>query len=244
MRIGTYYYAKKFLKFIINKLGLEIISMKRSPNHNLLGLKNYPIRSIIDVGANSGQFAKTITTFFPEAEIYCIEPLQDVFNQLTCWAIKQNGKVKTFNFALGDRQGISEIILHTDHNYSSSLLRTTDYAKSIYPQMERQSPMTVNVTTLDSLVNDLSGSLIGDILIKLDVQGYEDRVIRGGMETFRKARACILEINLDHLYEYQADFRDLTNLLHNLGYRYMGNIDQAYAGDGHVIYIDSVFIRH
>ena len=244
MGIDTYYYAKKFVRLITNKLGFEIISIKRSPNHNLLGLKIYPIRSIIDVGANSGQFAKAITGFFPEAEIYCVEPLQDVYNQLACWAIKQNGKVKTFNFALGDSKGISEIILHTDHNYSSSLLRTTNYAKSIYPKMKRQSPLAVNVTTLDLLVNDLSTPLVGDILIKLDVQGYEDRVIRGGMDTFRKARACILEINLDHLYEYQADFQDLIHLLYSLGYRYMGNLDQTYAGDGHVIFIDSVFIRH
>lgn len=244
MGIDTYYYAKKLVKYFVNKSGFEIISIKKSPSHNLLGLKIYPIRSIIDVGANSGQFAKAIITFFPEAVIYCIEPLPDVYNELDCWAIKQNGKVKTFNFAIGDSQGISEIILHTDHNYSSSLLRTTDYANAIYPQMKRQSPLTVNVTTLDSLVNNLSGPLVGEILIKLDVQGYEDRVIRGGMETFRKARACILEINLDRLYEYQANFQDLTNLLYGMGYHYVGNIDQTYAGDGHVIFIDSVFIRH
>ena len=244
MGIDMYYYPKKLVKYIINMIGFEIISIKRSPNHNLLGLKNYQIRSIIDVGANSGQFAKAIATYFPEAVIYCIEPLPDVFKQLNCWAIKRNGKVKTFNYAIGDSQGISEIILHTDHNYSSSLLRTTDYAKSIYPQMKRQLPLTVNVTTLDSLVDGLSEPLVGDILIKLDVQGYEDRVIRGGMETLRKARACILEINLDRLYEYQADFQNLTNQLYSLGYRYIGNIDQTYAGDGHVIFIDSVFIKH
>ena len=244
MRIDFYCYAKKLIKFFINKLGFEIISIKKSPNHNLLGLNNYPIRSIVDVGANSGQFAKAITTFFPEAKIYCIEPLPDVFHQLDCWARNQNGKVKTFNFGLGDSRGISEMHHHVDHNYSSSLLRTTDYAKSIYPQMKRQSPLTINITTLDSFVNDLSEPLVGDILIKLDVQGYEDRVIRGGMETFRKARACILEINLDNLYEYQADFQDMTGQLHNLGYRYIGNLDQTYAGDGHVIFIDSVFIKN
>ena len=59
----------------------------------------------------------------------------------------------------------------------------------------------------------------------------------------RKARACILEINLDRLYEDQADFQDLVNLLHSIGYRYIGNLDQTYAEDGHVIFIDSVFIR-
>jgi hypothetical protein len=92
-------------------------------------------------------------------------------------------------------------------------------------------------------VEDLLVPIGEDILIKLDVQGYEDRVIRGGMETFRKARACILEINLDQIYEKQADFRDLTDMLYGLGYRYVGNLDQTYGGDGHVIFIDSVFIR-
>ena len=98
--------------------------------------------------------------------------------------------------------------------------------------MKRQSPLAVNVTTLDLFMNDLSTPLVGDILIKLDVQGYEDRVIRGGMDTFRKARACILEINLDHLYEYQADFQDLTHLLYSLGYRYMGNLTRHTPGMG------------
>jgi FkbM family methyltransferase len=243
MNIDTYYYAKKFVKFFINKFGYEIISINRSPSHNLLGLKNYSIRSIIDVGANSGQFAKAAMLFFPEAEIYCFEPLPDVFQQLIGWANKQSGKVKTFNVALGESKGISEIFFHKDHNYSSSLLRTTVYSKSIYPQMNRQVPLVVNITTLDSVMNDMPRPLSDEILIKLDVQGYEDRVIRGGMETFHKARVCILEINLDQLYEYQADFKDLINLLHSLGYRYMGNLDQIYAGDGHIIFIDSVFIR-
>lgn len=243
MGIDILQLVKAFVKNIFNKAGFEIIPIKKSPKHNLLGLHNFPIRSIIDVGANSGQFAKTITAFFPEANIYCIEPLPDVFHQLSSWARRQNGKVKTFNFALGDIQGISEMMFHVDHSYSSSLLRTTDHARSIFPQIQHQSTILVKVTTLDSFVDDLPRTLDGDILIKLDVQGFEDRVIRGGMETFRKARACILEINLDQLYENQAGFIGLANLLHGLGYRYVGNLDQTFGGDGHVIFIDSVFIR-
>jgi FkbM family methyltransferase len=235
--------TKVFVKKIFNKVGLEIIPVKKSPKHNLLGLRNFPIRTLIDVGANSGQFAKEITSIFPEANIFCIEPLPDIFHQLHSWARKQNGKIKAFNFALGDVKGISEMMFHVDHSYSSSLLRTTDYARTIYPQMKHQSPVTVKVTTMDALVADVPGALNEDILIKLDVQGYEDRVIRGGMETFRKARACILEINLDQLYENQAGFIDLVNLLHGLGYRYFGNLDQTFGVDGHVIFIDSVFIR-
>ncbi len=77
----------------------------------------------------------------------------------------------------------------------------------------------------------------------MDVQGYEDRVIRGGIETFRKAKACITEINLDVLYDNQARFKDIFVLLDDLGYRYTGNCKQRYASDGHVIWLDALFIK-
>ena len=82
-----------------------------------------------------------------------------------------------------------------------------------------------------------------EILIKLDVQGYEDRVIKGGEETFKKAKACIVEVNLYKLYEGQTNFKEIVELLYNSGFRYAGNLDQAFDNDGRVIYIDAVFIK-
>ncbi len=81
------------------------------------------------------------------------------------------------------------------------------------------------------------------LLENRDVQGYENRVIKGGTETLQKARACILEVCLDQLYEKQATFEDIVILLFDLGFRYVGNLEQTYADDGHVIYVDSVFTK-
>ena len=78
---------------------------------------------------------------------------------------------------------------------------------------------------------------------KLDVQGYEDRVIAGGSKIFATATACILEVCLDSLYEGQAGFLKLLTMLDALGYRYVGNLDQAYGEDGHCIFLDAVFLR-
>ncbi len=83
-----------------------------------------------------------------------------------------------------------------------------------------------------------------EILIKLDVQGYEDRVVSGGSRTLNMAKACIAEISLlDRLYEDQSDFRDIISRLYELGYDYACNLNQSYANDGHVIYIDAVFVK-
>lgn len=137
------------------------------------------------------------------------------------------------------------MVSHLDHSPSSSFLKTTNICETLYPFTKRQTFSSIKLTTLDKIIVDnLSPPLIPEILIKLDVQGYEDRVIRGGTETFRKARACILEINLDQLYENQATFKAILVLLDNLGYHYAGNLDQVYADDGHVIYIDAVFMKY
>ncbi|MGB5080632.1 MAG: hypothetical protein WBO23_07800, partial [Burkholderiales bacterium] len=55
--------------------------------------------------------------------------------------------------------------------------------------------------------------------------------------------SCIVEISLDALYEGQAGFRQLLTMLEDMGYRYGGNLDQAYGDDGHCIFLDAVFLK-
>ena len=208
-----------------------------------MGLKNLPIKTIIDVGANEGQFAKEVLKIFPEANLYCFEPLPEIFKKLHQWAEKQKGRISAFNFALGDQEGVFEIFNHLHHSSSSSFLKTTELCKCYYPFTKEQVSAQVKVTTLDNWSNSLTVPLSHDILVKLDVQGYEDRVIRGGQKILSIAKACIVEIILDQLYEEQPTFRDIFSLLNNLGYHFAGNLDQIYAEDGHLIFIDAVFMR-
>jgi FkbM family methyltransferase len=233
---------KRAIKKIFNSIGLDLIRLSKSPSYFLLGLRSLPIKTIIDVGANTGQFAKMFEKVFPEAKIYCFEPLSDTFKELSNWAESKNNKVKTFNFALGDFEGEIEMFHHIEHSPSSSILKTTQVNESFYPFIKNQSPIKIQQTTLDKAVDSFNTSLIQEILIKLDVQGYEDRVIRGGKKTFNSAKACILEVGLDQLYKGQANFNEITELLYDMGFRYAGNLNQTYANDGHVIFIDAVFV--
>lgn len=237
------YLFKQLIRKSFNQIGLDIVRISKSPKHTFLGLRNLPIRSIIDVGANKGQFAKTISRVFPEANIYCFEPLPTPFRELSKWAERQNERVSVFNIAIGDRIGTVEMFNHLNHNPSSSLLKSTKICEGLYPLTKKQIPISVKLTTLDEVMCKLSRAVAPDILIKIDVQGYEDRVIRGGAEAFRRARACILEVCLDKLYENQANFIDILLLLYDLGFHYTGNLEQIYADDGHVIFIDTAFTK-
>ena len=225
------------MRAVSNRLGIA-----RHQRGDFLGLKHLPIRSVIDVGANQGQFARKISAVFPDAHIYCFEPLPEPFDTLRLWADRQRGAVTVFNVALGDREGTAEMFFHAEHSPSSSLLRSTAACETFYPFTIKQIPVSVAMTTLDRAFGP-PFSLTPDTLIKLDVQGYENRVISGGENTFRHARACIAEVCLDILYDKQAAFKDLVLLLVNLGYRYAGNVEQKYAKDGHVIYLDALFVK-
>ncbi len=233
--------SKRIIRKAFNLLGLDMIKISNSPARTFLGLKTLPIKTIIDVGANAGQFGRFASRAFRYSRLYCFEPLPGVFKELDRWAKTQNGRVKTFNLAIGEREGNTDLYDHLEHSPSSSLLKSTVECESYYPFTKKHALIPVKLATLDKAV--ANENLMPDILIKLDVQGYEDRVIKGGTETFRKAKVCILEVSLEQLYENQATFRDVLILLSDLGFRYVGNLEQTYADDGHVIYIDSVFTK-
>lgn len=212
-------------------------------DQRLLGLRRLPIQTIIDIGANEGQFAKKMKRYFPQAVIYAFEPLPLPFQKLSRWAAAYPGQVLAFNLALGETSTTIEMYSHLYFNPSSSVLATTALCETIYPMVKKQAMLSVPQSTLDQVMQGLGRNLSPDILIKLDVQGYEDRVLRGGLSTLQRAKACIIEISLDPLYQAQAQFGDIFALLDGLGYRYAGNLDQMLAGDGHVRYLNAVFIN-
>lgn len=232
-----------FVKACFRSVGLDLMRVKNSPAVTWLGLRSAGIRTIIDVGANTGQFAREASKHFPQAEMFCFEPLAAPFRELQHWAASQNGRVHVFKFALAETSGERNFFLHSDHSTSSSFLETTLLNERHYPSTRKQENVTVTMETLDEALSGHLNRMRPPILLKLDVQGYEDRVLRGGMHVLSRASACLLEVDLDGLYKDQANFRELVNILYAVGYRYAGNLDQVYAEDGHVIFGDALFVK-
>lgn len=231
------------LKDFFRVLGLDIVRIKNIPRETLAGLRYRPIRTVIDCGANEGQFARYISRFLPDASLYCFEPLEDPFKVLSAWAATQSGRIKCFNVALGDVEGTALIHHHLDHSPSSSVLSTSRHEEKLFPQTVRQSEVAVPVVTLDGAFEDALDNLEPEILLKLDVQGYEDRVLRGATQLLDRAHACILEVNVEPLYDTQATFKDLVVLLDRHGLQYAGNLDQSCAEDGRIMWLDALFLR-
>lgn len=235
--------TRNTVKNVFNVFGVEIVRIKNVPKITLAGLRDRPIKTVIDCGANRGQFADYISGFFPHASIYCFEPLDEPFQTLSAWAATQGDRVHCFNVALGDEVGTAVMHHHVDHTPSSSLLATTEHEVELFPQTARQAEISVPLTTLDTVMEDILDDIAPEILLKLDVQGFEDRVLRGADRLLEEVQACLLEVSVDPLYGGQAKFTELVSLLDRHGLEYAGNMDQTYAEDGRVMWLDALFVR-
>src|SRR5687768_1393744 len=94
---------RPLIKRLLWRLGYDLIRRQESPRATLLGLRTRHIRTIIDVGANSGQFAREIAPLFPAAQLHCFEPLPAPFAELDRWIAISGRNGRAYNFALGDR---------------------------------------------------------------------------------------------------------------------------------------------
>jgi FkbM family methyltransferase len=235
--------AKNMVRSTLVKTGYDLVPISQQPGRTFLGQTKLPIRTVIDVGANEGQFARLVTDFFGSAMIHSFEPLPGPRAILQSWANTQNGRVTVHGCALGDQPGTAQMLSHVDFSPSSSLLPSTRLNEEAFPQTRRHEEVSVEIATLDAVFPESGKTLDKDILLKLDVQGFEDRVLSGAKQLLTACRLVLVEVNIDPLYEGQADFFSICDPLREAGFAYRGNLGQYHAPDGHAMFADVVFER-
>jgi FkbM family methyltransferase len=199
------------------------------------------INTILDVGANVGQFATLAHQVFPSARIYSFEPLTDCFEQLKLRLPKNS---EAFNVALGDCNAQIDFF-KARSSPSSSFLRMNAMHVEVFPDTkdgQEDTPVKVNVRKLDEMAGDLD--LRDNILLKMDVQGYEDKVMAGARETLKRVKVVIVETSFLPLYDNQVMFEDVHKLLLTAGFVFQGNLNQQFhPADGRIAMADSIFVR-
>jgi len=203
-------------------------------------LKHHDIQTILDIGANDGHWAQEMRSLFPDAQIYAFEPLKDCFERVVA-RFEGDALFKAFNVALGDNDGSAEIERSSFHP-SSSLRPMAKLHKELYPKSASVTREKIAVRRLDSMANELV--LKRGVLVKMDVQGFEDKVIIGGKNVFSQAGVVISEVSFVELYENQPLFGDIHDALRELGFSYRGNCAEHFSRlTGEKIYEDSIFVR-
>lgn len=203
-------------------------------------LREYGIRTVIDIGANTGQFSSAARRVFPEAKIYAFEPLEDCHEAL-CRRMSGDRRFTARCVALGQKTG-KTAFHRNEFAKSSSMLEMDRAHKEAFPWTANTSQITVDAEKLDNVLPELE--LERPVLLKIDVQGAEMDVFLGGEKTLYVVDIIIAELSFRTLYTGQPLFDDIYGFLKARGFDYRGSLDTLESSsDGAAVQENGVFVR-
>ena len=181
-----------------------------------LGLKDEQV--IIDVGAAFGTVAEYFAERYPNVRIVCVEANPRLKADLEK-KFRESKNITVKSMALGSAQG--EQYLHVTANQLSSSLHELNAEEISGLQQDHRSwlqeveKIKVKVSTLDSEFADLPQVL----LIKLDTQGTEKDILRGGIELLKRTRFVLTEMNNHQIYDDACQYHEVDEFLRSQSFR-------------------------
>ena len=211
---------KKFIKNLARRTGYDILHVPTDPivRQQLDLLNRFGINLIFDIGANTGQFGLKMRELGFAGQIVSFEPLPDAFQQINAIA-SVDPKWTVVQSAIGNF--IGETPIHVAQNsYSSSILEVLPVHLESAPESAILYKINVPIKTVDSLIDQycLENSRI---LVKIDTQGFEKRVIEGCLKSLDRISGFQMELSLVTLYTGETLMLDMIDLLRTLGFKLM-----------------------
>jgi FkbM family methyltransferase len=234
--IGLTALFRKTAKLILDTCGYEL---HRADNLQAI-LAPYHISTVLDIGASRGQFAKYVRRLLPDAFIHSFEPIPAVYQELLA-AMRGDTKFAAHAVALGDRTQ-SALMNVNDFSPSSSLLDMAETHVTAFPHSQHSHAQSVRVVPLDTWAEETA--LSDPMFLKLDVQGYEDRVLAGALQTLKRVSVVMTEVSFTELYRGQPLFDDIHTILRTNGFRCIGVINNVHMPQtGRLLQADALFER-
>ena len=195
-----------------------------------------------DVGANQGQTIELLQRCCIHPVIHAFEPAS-----ATCAALvgqSFGSRVQVHQLALGEREGVAEFRNYKHSDLSSFLPMYADKAENIFAEEEMVSVESVQVVTLDGFCSANGIDRID--LLKIDTQGFELPVLRGGVGLFNGQRvgAVLLELNFSTLYEGQSDALEILHLLRSHGMRLVYYYEKERMTGRELSWATALFVHH
>jgi FkbM family methyltransferase len=227
---------KDFIRSILRKLGYDINYFGRFKI-----LKHLAIDAVLDVGANQGQYGKSLRRGGYRGNIISFEPLNSAFNQLKLCS-KNDPLWQVNNYALGN-ENTDSIINISANSYSSSILAMTNAHTTLSKESAFVGEQNIVVKTLDSVFKNIVES-DSNIFLKIDTQGYEKKVILGALNSLENIVGIQIEVSMIELYKEEVLFLDMINFLDSKGFKTIsiesGFFDQK---TGFLLQSDLIFVR-
>jgi FkbM family methyltransferase len=223
--------VNRAIRAIYKRLG--IIHLGRRRVRDLIDfIEDRKIDTVIDVGANVGQFGESLRVGGYRGRIISFEPIDAAFQELSKKAASDS-KWEALHCGLGAAP--SEAVIHVSElSVCSSILDLTAVASLHDSRVAVTRTEKIEIRTLDQVAASLSGS----ILLKIDTQGYEKQVIEGGPQTIARVKGILMELPIVHVYEGEWQFHEAAKYMADLGFVPAQILPVNYHGKDNVSVVD------
>lgn len=202
--------ARKHINGFLGRFGYEIDRFSPSRQEFFISRN---IDTVVDVGANIGQFGREIRDLGFRGQIYSFEPMSKAYERLLKEAEKDNNW-KAVNLGVSDRAGETTINI-SEYSVFSSLHEIKASAGNFDARSRYTSTEKIRLQTLSSLSKDISGS---NIFLKIDTQGHEASVLKG-MENFvDRVIGVQLELPVVKIYEQEWGISNYIDYMQSIGF--------------------------
>lgn len=199
-----------------------------------------PNSTIVDVGANKGQFLEFAVPAYAPSTYIAVEPIPELEDVLKKHPLSQDiPKFKVLPYAVGS-ESRDDVMNVNGYSPISSLLFPLDSRISKRSRRGWRA-LVVRQETLSWIL--LRREKLRHIdLLKIDVQGYEIQVLTGAKNILKNVDNVMVEMIYDRCYIGQAVPEDVSNLLTDHGFHVVGAVQEHREG-GKVVESDVLFER-
>jgi FkbM family methyltransferase len=198
-----------------------------------------PVATVVDIGANRGQFALAARHCFPQARIVSFEPLAGPA-ALYRAVFAGDDRTRLVEAAVGPEPG--EATIHVSaRDDSSSLLPITARQNALFPGTAEAGTAIIQVTRLSDALP--AGEIAAPALLKLDVQGFELPALAGCEGVLDRFDWVYVECSFMELYAGQSLADEVIAWLRERGFRLVGVYNMSYDDRGRAVQADFLFGR-
>ena len=191
--------------------------------------------AVVDIGANVGEWSRTASSIFPVSRILMFDGDPDNEPALHNTVRSIGSRSQYFLSLLGPEKKDAVTLYRPDAGTTGS---------SILPELtsfEKES-VTLPMDTLDSRTE--AAALQSPLLLKLDVQGFELEILKGGRRTLSLAEVVIMEASLLPYNEGAPLFAEVVAFMKEAGFVVFDFCGQLRRQSDHALFqTDIVFVK-
>lgn len=160
-------------------------------------------KQIVDIGAYKGEWTEELLKIYPNASYLMVEGNPERKADLAAFVERKKSFDIKYELALLDSKAGEQKKFHI-----------MDTASSVLDEYVNPESVTIQLTsdTLDEVARKHAFNNVS--LVKLDVQGYEVEVLKGGRHILQNAEAILMEVSLLDIHKNVPLLREVLNFMY------------------------------